>query len=69
MLFIIKNEDFYELRELLYQIYPTHRPINSNFQLLTKAAINFDVKIVKNRLIDHIINYDNVNVFSKHFNQ
>lgn len=56
----LKNCDLNALREVLYQIYPTHRPIFADFQLLTQGAINLSVETVLDRLIEHIINYDHV---------
>uniref|UniRef100_A0A0M3IWI9 BTB domain-containing protein n=1 Tax=Ascaris lumbricoides TaxID=6252 RepID=A0A0M3IWI9_ASCLU len=55
--------DISAFKEVLYQVYPTKRPIWSDFKGITKAAIKFKVDGVLEMIKKYLINYEHVCVF------
>ncbi|VDK71568.1 unnamed protein product [Litomosoides sigmodontis] len=49
-----------DFRELLYQIYPTKRPIWANLKGLTRAAVGFRADGIIDRITSYIVNYESM---------
>ncbi|VDM47048.1 unnamed protein product [Toxocara canis] len=56
----MEDSDISSFKEVLYQIYPTKRPIWSDFKALTKAAILFKVDGVLEMVTKYLISYEHM---------
>ncbi|KAK6107579.1 BTB/POZ domain family protein [Brugia pahangi] len=54
------DTDANDFKELLYQIYPTKRPIWANLKSLTRAAVGFQADGIIDRITSYIVNYESM---------
>ncbi|CAG9539873.1 unnamed protein product [Cercopithifilaria johnstoni] len=54
------ESDANDFKELLYQIYPTKRPIWANLKGLTRAAVGFQADGIIDRITSYIVNYESM---------
>uniref|UniRef100_A0A915PKW3 BTB domain-containing protein n=1 Tax=Setaria digitata TaxID=48799 RepID=A0A915PKW3_9BILA len=54
------DSDANDFKELLYQIYPTKRPIWANLKGLARAAVSFRADGIIDRITSYIVNYESM---------
>ncbi|KAM3717726.1 BTB and MATH domain-containing protein [Dirofilaria immitis] len=54
------DSDANDFKELLYQIYPTKRPIWANLKGLTRAAVGFRADGIIDRITSYVVNYESM---------
>ncbi|VDN05783.1 unnamed protein product [Thelazia callipaeda] len=54
------DSDANDFKELLYQIYPTKRPIFANLPALARAAVGYRAEGIIDRLTSFIVNYESM---------
>uniref|UniRef100_A0A158Q6R5 BTB domain-containing protein n=1 Tax=Elaeophora elaphi TaxID=1147741 RepID=A0A158Q6R5_9BILA len=54
------ESDANDFKELLYQIYPTKRPIWANLKGLARAAVDFQANGIIDRITAYIVNYESM---------
>ncbi|EFO22035.1 hypothetical protein LOAG_06450 [Loa loa] len=54
------DTDVDDFKELLYQIYPTKRPVWANLKGLTRAAVGFRADGIIDRITSYIVNYESM---------
>uniref|UniRef100_A0A8R1TWB5 BTB domain-containing protein n=1 Tax=Onchocerca volvulus TaxID=6282 RepID=A0A8R1TWB5_ONCVO len=59
------DSDANDFKELLYQIYPTKRPIWANLEGLTRAAVGFRADGIIDRITSYIVNYESMHMEQK----